>query len=59
NVQEVWPHREPVPYLRSVSDADGGGAYCDISNRYHWTESWSRRELLAALGHGLVEHFGA
>lgn len=54
NVEEVWGG-EPVPYLQSVSDAKpGGGDYCDISNRYHWTESWTRDELLEDLGRGLA-----
>ncbi len=58
NVEEVWVGRDPVPYLRSVSDVTADGAYCDSSNRYRWSESWTRSELLAALGRGLAEHAG-
>lgn len=38
------------PYLRSVSDLDlGGRAWCEISPRFHWRESWSSEQLRGAL----------
>lgn len=29
-----------VPYLQSVSDANGSGYYCDISPRFRWSVVW-------------------
>ena len=38
------------PYLRSIADVDPGGrAWCAISPRYHWRESWSGEALAQAL----------
>ncbi len=38
------------PYLRSVSDLDPSGtAWCAISPRYRWKESWSGEELSRTL----------
>jgi stage II sporulation protein D len=38
------------PYLRSLPDvADNGAAYCSISPRFRWRESWSGDELRAIL----------
>lgn len=57
-IEEVWP-AEPRPYLRSVSDArPGGGHFCETSNRFRWSESWTHGELLATLGRGLSAHTG-
>jgi stage II sporulation protein D len=54
-LEEVWAG-EPRPYLRSVSDErSGGGAYCETSNRFRWTERWDRAGLTAALSHGFHE----
>ncbi len=54
-LEEVWPG-EPRPYLRSVSDErPGGGAYCESSNRFRWTERWDEAALTAALTTGLRE----
>ncbi|MGH7501401.1 MAG: SpoIID/LytB domain-containing protein [Longimicrobiales bacterium] len=54
-IEESWPWRAPLPYLKSVSDAIPGtdSAYCDFSNRYHWTTEWTRDQLLAVLGQSL------
>lgn len=57
-LEEVWPG-EPRPYLRSVSDArPGGGHYCESSNRFRWSETWDRDELLTTLERGLTAHTG-
>ena len=57
-LEEVWVG-EPRPYLTAVSDArPGGGAYCESSNRYRWSESWTRSELLETLERGLSAHVG-
>jgi len=38
------------PYLRSVSDvADDGTAYCSISPRFRWRETWGGDQLRATL----------
>jgi stage II sporulation protein D len=38
------------PYLRSVPDvADDGTAYCSISPRFRWRETWSGEQLRAVL----------
>jgi stage II sporulation protein D len=53
-LEEVWPG-EPRPYLKSVSDREpAGGWYCDASDRFWWTESWTERQLLEALNAGLA-----
>jgi stage II sporulation protein D len=51
-LEDVWPWRDGArPYLRSVSDErPGGGAYCDGSNRYRWTVSWTGDRLAEILG---------
>ena len=57
-IDEVW-RRAPVPYLRSVSDRIEGSAeryYCEISNRYRWTEAWSGEELRRILERTLAAH---
>ncbi|HEX7091650.1 MAG TPA: SpoIID/LytB domain-containing protein [Longimicrobiales bacterium] len=58
-IEEVWPHA-PLPYLRSVSDAIPGTDryYCESSNRFRWTETWTGSELAAILRRTLVEHAG-
>lgn len=59
-VEEVWP-LPPQPYLKSVSDAVGrsGRYYCDFSNRFRWSVTWSGSELLAVLARTLVGVAGA
>lgn len=57
-LEEVWVG-EPRPYLTAVSDArPGGGFYCESSNRFRWSESWTRSELLETLERGLSAHVG-
>jgi stage II sporulation protein D len=41
NIAEVW-NREPLPYLRSVTDLD----YCKWSKFYDWNEVFTASELL-------------
>jgi stage II sporulation protein D len=59
-IEESWPWRAPLPYLKSVSDRVPGTDrfYCDTSNRFHWTTRWTREELLAVLGQTLRAHTG-
>jgi stage II sporulation protein D len=54
-IEESWPWRAPLPYLKSVSDRIPGTdtAYCAMSNRYRWSTSWTRSQLLAVLGQSL------
>jgi stage II sporulation protein D len=58
NIEDAWPWRSPLPYLRSVSDRIPGTEedYCGFSNRYRWTATWTRAQLLAVLGRTLVAH---
>jgi stage II sporulation protein D len=46
-IPEVWPWRNGRPYLQSRSDMmpDGQTAYCQSSNRYRWTVSWTGDSL--------------
>ena len=38
------------PYLRSIRDEDGSGrAWCSISPRFRWQETWTGEELARAL----------
>lgn len=54
-LEEVW-NGDPRPYLQSVSDAKpDGGWYCETSNRFRWTEEWSRSELESTLTTGLAD----
>jgi stage II sporulation protein D len=47
-VEEAFATARARPYLRSVSDASGGGHYyCDISPRFRWREEWDRQKLRA------------
>ncbi len=42
------------PYLRSIDDVDAGGrAWCSISPRFRWRESWTGDELRAVLRRSL------
>lgn len=47
-----------APYLRSVSDARGSGAWCDISPRYQWTVTWDAVQLRAILARTIPEVLG-
>jgi stage II sporulation protein D len=59
SIEEVW-RSEPRAYLRGVPDVIPGTerAYCEISNRYRWTERWTRAEALETLARTLAEHAG-
>jgi stage II sporulation protein D len=53
-VAEVFKGAAARPYLRSVSDARGGGrAYCDISPRFRWREEWDGQKVRAILSRTL------
>ena len=53
-IEEVWVS-DPVPYLRSVSDEKpGGGAWCDASSRFRWTQEWTGEQLRAVLERNLA-----
>lgn len=58
-VEEVW-NRAPLPYLKSVSDRIGRSDryYCDTSNRFRWSESWTGEQLRAILRETLSAHTG-
>lgn len=60
SIEEAWPWRQPLPYLRSVSDmmANGERAYCETSNRYRWRTDWTRTQLLEVLAETLTLHKG-
>ena len=46
---EVFPNADR-PYLRSIRDEDAGGrAWCSISPRFRWQESWTSEELARTL----------
>jgi stage II sporulation protein D len=46
-VEEAFPTARARPYLRPVSDANGGRYYCDISPRFRWREEWDGQKLRA------------
>jgi stage II sporulation protein D len=60
-IEDSWPGRAPVQYLKSVSDRIPGADewYCQPSNRFRWSVSWNRQELLDALGKGLRAYTGS
>jgi stage II sporulation protein D len=50
DVGEVFSSAVHAPYLRSVSDASGGGHfYCESSPRFHWREEWDGQTLRTIL----------
>ncbi|HEX2168209.1 MAG TPA: SpoIID/LytB domain-containing protein, partial [Longimicrobiales bacterium] len=57
-IEDSWPHRQPLPYLRSVSDRIPGTDefYCSTSNRFTWNTSWTRAGLLEVLSQTLRAH---
>lgn len=59
-IEDSWPWRAPLPYLRSVSDRIPGtdSYYCDTSSRFEWSTRWTRDQLLAVLGETLRAHTG-
>jgi stage II sporulation protein D len=58
SIEDSWPWRTPLPYLRSVSDRIPGTNeyYCGTSNRFTWTTRWTRPQLLAVIGETLRAH---
>jgi stage II sporulation protein D len=59
-IEEAWPMRAPLPYLRAVSDEKpGGGHWCETSNRFTWTTNWTRAEVMETLGSTLATYAGA
>ena len=57
-IEESWPWRGPLPYLKSVSDRIPGSDeyYCSTSNRFHWETEWTRAQLLDVLGETLAAY---
>jgi stage II sporulation protein D len=47
--EESFRNVRPQPYLRSVSDARGGGYYCEGSPHFRWDVEWSGAELTEVL----------
>ncbi|MBR9990818.1 MAG: SpoIID/LytB domain-containing protein [Gemmatimonadetes bacterium] len=58
SIEDSWTNRQPLPYLRSVSDRIPGTEeyYCSTSNRFNWSTEWTRPQLLAVLGETLRSH---
>ena len=49
-VEEAFRSARRQPYLRSVSDASGGGrSYCELSPSFRWREEWGGPALRAIL----------
>lgn len=55
---EVFQSVTEPPYLRSVSDRNGDGYYCDISPNFQWTVRWSQAELQEILARTLPSVLG-
>ena len=58
-IEESWPSRAPLPYLRSRSDRIPGtddDYYCRSSNRFNWKTEWTRDQLLNVLATTLRAH---
>ena len=52
--EEAFRTGRARPYLRSVSDASGGGhSFCEISPRYRWREEWDGQKLRTILSRTL------
>jgi stage II sporulation protein D len=45
----VWERPQSKPYLTGVRDEGAGGAWCNISPAWRWSESYTRAELEALL----------
>jgi stage II sporulation protein D len=58
SIEDAWPWRAPLPYLRSVPDLVPGtdSAYCATSSRFAWSSRWTRDELIRVLGETLRQH---
>jgi stage II sporulation protein D len=49
-VEDVFKSAQRQPYLRSVSDASGGGhSYCELSPHFQWREEWDAQTLRTIL----------
>ena len=52
--EEAFRTGRARPYLRSVSDASGGGhSFCEISPRFRWREEWDGQKLRTILSRTL------
>jgi stage II sporulation protein D len=58
SIEDSWPWRGPLPYLRAVSDRVPGTDeyYCSTSSRFRWSTRWNRDQLLAVLSETLRAH---
>ncbi|HKE92032.1 MAG TPA: SpoIID/LytB domain-containing protein [Gemmatimonadales bacterium] len=49
-VEDVFKSARRQPYLRSVSDASGGGhSYCELAPHFQWREEWDAQTLRTIL----------
>ena len=49
-VEDVFKSAQRQPYLRSVSDASGGGhSYCELAPHFQWREEWDAQTLRTIL----------
>jgi stage II sporulation protein D len=58
-IEESWPSRQPLAYLRSRSDRVPGtddDYYCKTSSRFNWKTEWTRQQLLDVLATTLRAH---
>jgi stage II sporulation protein D len=57
-IEESWPWRAPLKYLKGVSDQVPGSDefYCGSSNRFQWRAEWTRPQLLEVLATTLAAH---
>jgi stage II sporulation protein D len=58
-IEESWPTRQPLPYLRSRSDRIPGtddDYYCKTSSKFNWKTDWTRQQLLDVLAMTLKLH---
>jgi stage II sporulation protein D len=58
-IEESWPARAPLDYLRSRSDKIPGSDddyYCKSSNRFTWKTEWTRQQLLDVVATTLRAH---
>ncbi len=57
NNEDAWPDEDPLPYLRSIRDAEGrrGDGLCAASKYYRWREEWSVDDLESILSSHYVE----
>lgn len=60
-IEDAWPWRAPLPYLKSESDRIPGTDryYCDLSHRFRWTVRWTGSQLHEVLARTLPAYTGA